>query len=56
MNVFTDGLHSSDMSAYSSKNTDVLVFKQSYVYPHAIIALTPTTTKFGIAVKDLIGV
>ena len=54
--MFTDDVDSSDMSAFSGKNADVLVLEQSYVYPHAITALTPTTTKFGIAVKDLIGV
>jgi len=54
--VFADDVDSLDMSAFSGKNTDVLVLEQSYVYPHAITALTPTTTKFEIAVKDLIGV
>ena len=49
--VFIDDLDSSDMSAYSSKNNDVLILEQSYVYPHAVMDLAPTTTKFGIAVR-----
>ena len=30
-------------------------YEQAYVFPHAITALAPTSTKFGITTKDLIG-
>ena len=30
-------------------------YEQSYIFPHAITALAPTSTKFGITTKDLIG-
>ena len=45
---------SSEISAYSDDNNQVLAFEQSYVFPHAITAIAPTTTKFGITNKDLI--
>ena len=30
-------------------------YEQAYIFPHAITALAPTSTKFGITTKDLIG-
>jgi hypothetical protein len=30
-------------------------YEQAYVFPHAITALAPTSTKFGITTRDLIG-
>ena len=30
-------------------------FEQAFVFPHAITALAPTSTKFGITTRDLIG-
>ena len=30
-------------------------FEQAYVFPHAITAIAPTSTKFGITTRDLIG-
>ncbi|RDB18117.1 ER membrane protein complex subunit 1 [Hypsizygus marmoreus] len=49
-----DKRRSSDMSAYSNNTVDVLAFEQSYVFPQAITAMAPTSTKFGMTVKDLI--
>ena len=46
---------SSDMSPYSSKSVDLMAIEQAYVFPHAITAMAPTSTKFGITNKDLIG-
>jgi ER membrane protein complex subunit 1 len=48
-------LGSSDMSSYSSKSVDVMAIEQAYVFPYAITAMAPTSTKFGITNKDLIG-
>ncbi|TFK33104.1 hypothetical protein BDQ12DRAFT_658417 [Crucibulum laeve] len=45
---------SSDMSAYSNETLDLTAYEQAYVFPHAITALAPTSTKFGITSKDLI--
>ena len=30
-------------------------YEQTYIFPHGITALAPTSTKFGITTKDLIG-
>jgi hypothetical protein len=43
------------MSSYTSKNLDVMAIEQAYAFPHAITAMAPTSTKFGITNKDLIG-
>ncbi|KAG5636275.1 hypothetical protein H0H81_008561 [Sphagnurus paluster] len=45
---------SSDMSSYSDGSVKVLAFEQSYVYPHGITTLSPTSTKFGMTSKDII--
>jgi len=49
-----DKTRSSDMSSYSDGSVNVTAFEQAYVFPHAITALSPTTTKFGMTSKDLI--
>lgn len=46
---------SSDMSSHSISSTDVTAIEQSYVFPHAITAIASTSTKFGISMKDIIG-
>jgi hypothetical protein len=43
------------MSSYSSKSVDVMAIERAYVFPHAITTMAPTSTKFGITNKDLIG-
>lgn len=43
------------MSSYSNKSMDIVAIEQAYVFSHAITAMTPTSTKFGITNKDLIG-
>ncbi|KAF5367352.1 hypothetical protein D9615_010290 [Tricholomella constricta] len=45
---------SSDMSSFSDGSVNVVAFEQSYVFPHAITAMSPTSTKFGMTSKDLI--
>lgn len=46
---------SSDASIYYNKNADVSVYEQAYVFPSAVTAMATTSTKFGIATKDLVG-
>ena len=46
---------SSDASIYYNKNADVSVYEQTYVFPSAVTAMATTSTKFGIATKDLVG-
>ena len=46
---------SSDMSPYVKASKDVLAIEEAFVFPHGLTALAPTTTKFGITSKDLIG-
>ena len=43
------------MSAFSNATTNFMRYEQAYIFPHAITALAPTSTKFGITTKDLIG-
>ncbi|KAF8884531.1 hypothetical protein BD779DRAFT_1443085 [Infundibulicybe gibba] len=45
---------SSDMSAFAGEAMNVTTHEQSYVFPHAITAMSATSTKFGISSKDLI--
>ncbi|KAG6829349.1 hypothetical protein H0H92_004715 [Tricholoma furcatifolium] len=45
---------SSDMSSYDKDSINVLAYEQAYLFPHAITALSPTSTKFGMTVKDVI--
>ena len=44
-----------EISAFSNATTNFMKYEQSYVFPHAITALAPTSTKFGITTRDLIG-
>ena len=53
--TFSNQLNSSDMSAFSNATTDFMKFEKAYIFPHAITALAPTSTKFGITTRDLIG-
>lgn len=48
-------LYSSELSSYSDKMMDITAYEQSFVYPHAVSAITLTSTKFGITSKDVIG-
>jgi hypothetical protein len=43
------------MSAFVNGTTDLSAYEESFVFPHALSAIAPTTTKFGITAKDLIG-
>ena len=45
----------SDASIYYNKNADVSVYEQAYVFSSAVTAMATTSTKFGIATKDLVG-
>ncbi|KAJ3535734.1 hypothetical protein NMY22_g6355 [Coprinellus aureogranulatus] len=49
-----DKTGSSDMSSYSNTSTSVLTFEDAFIFPHALTAIAPTNTKFGISSKDLI--
>ena len=43
------------MSGFSNATTNFMKLEKAYVFPHAITALAPTSTKFGITTRDLIG-
>ncbi|TCD70607.1 hypothetical protein EIP91_002637 [Steccherinum ochraceum] len=47
-------ISSPDLSSYSNKTTSVAVYEESYVFPRAIRAMSTTSTKFGISVKDIL--
>ncbi|KAF8963227.1 hypothetical protein BDZ97DRAFT_1038548 [Flammula alnicola] len=47
-------IESSDLSSYSNDSANFMTLEKAYVFPHAITALAPTSTKFGITSKDLI--
>lgn len=47
--------YSSELSSYSEKMMDITAYEQSFIYPHAISAITLTSTKFGITSKDVVG-
>ncbi|KAJ3930511.1 MAG: DUF1620-domain-containing protein [Lentinula lateritia] len=49
-----DKTRSSELSSYSNKMMEYTTYEQSFVYPHAISAITLTSTKFGISSKDVI--
>lgn len=49
-----DKTKSSEISSYDPKSLDLTAFEQSYIYQHGISAITATSTKFGIAAKDVI--
>lgn len=44
-----------DASIYYNKIAEVSVYEQAFVFPTAVTAIATTSTKFGIATKDLIG-
>ena len=46
--------HSSDMSSLSNETTAVNIYEQAYIFPRGIRTLTPTSTSYGISVKDII--
>nr|VWO96186.1 Non-canonical non-ribosomal peptide synthetase FUB8 (EC (Fusaric acid biosynthesis protein 8) [Ganoderma boninense] len=45
---------SSDMSSLSNGTADVSVYEQAFVFPRGIRTLAPTSTSYGISVKDII--
>lgn len=38
-----------------NRTAEVSIFEQTYIFPNAVSALSTTSTKFGIATKDFIG-
>ena len=51
----TNPRYSSESSIHTNASTHVQYFEQAFVFTQGVTALTTTTTKFGIATKDLIG-
>ncbi|RPD68393.1 DUF1620-domain-containing protein [Lentinus tigrinus ALCF2SS1-7] len=49
-----DKRRSSEMSSLSNETTAVSVYEQAYIFPRGIRTLTPTSTSYGISVKDII--
>ncbi|KDQ54694.1 hypothetical protein JAAARDRAFT_182191 [Jaapia argillacea MUCL 33604] len=49
-----DKTKSSEMSSFSNRTLDVMVYEQTYLLPHGVTAITATSTKFGMTVKDII--
>ncbi|KAG6916080.1 hypothetical protein DXG01_008554 [Tephrocybe rancida] len=45
---------SSDMSSFADDSVNIIAYEQAFLVSHAITALSPTSTKFGMSVKDLI--
>ncbi|CDO75706.1 hypothetical protein BN946_scf184493.g4 [Trametes cinnabarina] len=45
---------SSDLSSLSNETTSISVYEQSYVFPHGITTMSPTSTSYGITMKDII--
>ncbi|KAI9058646.1 DUF1620-domain-containing protein [Trametes sanguinea] len=45
---------SSDLSSLSNETTSVSVYEQAYVFPYGITTLSPTSTSYGITMKDII--
>ncbi|KAF8153864.1 hypothetical protein B0H34DRAFT_661928 [Crassisporium funariophilum] len=45
---------SSELSSFSNDTTNFMFFEKAFVFPHAVSALAPTSTKFGISTRDLI--
>lgn len=46
---------SSDVSVYSNASADISIYEQTYILPAGVTALTTTSTKYGITLKDVIG-
>lgn len=55
MNHLLIAVGSSELSSFSSDMANVQIFEQSYLLPDGVTALSTTFTKFGMAVKDIIG-
>ncbi|KAG1790453.1 uncharacterized protein HD556DRAFT_1392090 [Suillus plorans] len=49
-----DKIRSSELSSYSNKTLHVSTYEQSFIMPHGITAISPTSTKFGVSTKDII--
>ncbi|THH31554.1 hypothetical protein EUX98_g2645 [Antrodiella citrinella] len=49
-----DKISSSELASYSNLTTHVSVYEQSFVFPRGILAMTTTSTKYGISVKDIL--
>ena len=43
------------MTAFSSAAINFMKHEKAFIFPYAITALAPTSTKFGITTRDLIG-
>ena len=46
---------SSDMTSLSNETTAVNVYEQAYIFPRGIRTFAPTSTTYGITIKDIIG-
>jgi hypothetical protein len=46
---------SEDMSSYLSRKSEAYVVEQSFIFLHDITAMAPTSTRFGVTSKDIIG-
>ncbi|KAL5498433.1 hypothetical protein ACEPAH_2575 [Sanghuangporus vaninii] len=49
-----DKTRSSEISIYNNRSAEVMIHEQAFIFPSAVTAVTTTTTKFGIATKDLV--
>jgi outer membrane protein assembly factor BamB len=49
-----DKTKSSELSSYSNKTLHINAYEQSFIMPHGITAISPTSTKFGVSTKDII--
>ncbi|KAI0651032.1 DUF1620-domain-containing protein [Trametes meyenii] len=45
---------SSDLTSLSNDTVSVSIYEQSYVFPRGITTLSPTSTSYGITIKDII--
>jgi hypothetical protein len=43
------------MSSYLSRKSEAYVVEQSFIFLHDITAMAPTSTRFGVTSKDIIG-
>ncbi|KAG1717496.1 hypothetical protein EDB19DRAFT_1814298 [Suillus lakei] len=51
---FYEGTKSSELSSYSNKTLHINAYEQSFIMPHGITAISPTSTKFGVSTKVII--
>ncbi|EJD05202.1 DUF1620-domain-containing protein [Fomitiporia mediterranea MF3/22] len=49
-----DKTKSSETSIYSNRTAEGMYYEQTFIFPYGVTALTTTSTKFGIATKDLV--